>query len=57
MWAIVDPLAPEETRTFWSIGTGSPMPEAPTLTYIATIQYARGALIFHLFEEESHGKR
>jgi hypothetical protein len=53
MWALVDPTAPQEPRTFRVIGTGHPIPDVDALTYYATAQVAGGQLVFHVFERVS----
>jgi hypothetical protein len=45
-WAIVDPIAPVETRRFRVYGTGHNIGEG---TYLGTFEPEHG-LIFHLFE-------
>lgn len=49
LWALVDPNAPVETRSFRLAGTGHPIDEE-SLEYIGTFQMASGSLIWHLFE-------
>jgi hypothetical protein len=54
IWAIVDPEAPKQTRTFAIYGTGHRMAElemGAERKYIGTFQQLDGALVFHLFEE------
>lgn len=49
LWALVDPGAPDETRTFRLAGTGHRIDDADLLTYVGTFQLHGGALVFHLF--------
>ena len=51
IWALVDPEAPKELRTFRVAGTGHPLPDEG-LRYIGTTQQLGGALVWHLFECE-----
>jgi len=50
LWALVDPKAETEQRTFLVAGTGHPIKEDGRLEYINTIQMFGGDLIFHIFE-------
>lgn len=54
LWALVDPDAPTEDRTFFIYGTGweheTPVDRA---AYRGTFQLRGGALVFHLFEVAS----
>ena len=51
LWALVDPLAPLEPRTFRMAGTGHPITEAvESLNYIDSFMMQNGALVFHVFE-------
>ena len=51
LWALVDPEAPLESRTFRFVGTGHPIEEpAEKLSFVGTAQMRGGALIWHLFE-------
>jgi len=51
LWALVDPDAPTEERTFRFAGTGHSINDAPEqLKFINTFQMKNGALIFHIFE-------
>lgn len=51
LWALVDPDAPTEARTFRITGTGHVIEEKPReLSYIGTAQFNDGALVLHLFE-------
>lgn len=47
IWALVDPLAPKECRTFEVVGTGHKVDAAAT-TYIGTWQ--DDPFVWHLFE-------
>lgn len=51
LWALVDPEALSETRSFRLAGTGHPidMPAA-RLAFVGTAQFRGGSLVFHLFE-------
>lgn len=49
MWALVDPKAEGEPRTFQSFGTGHPVPD-DILKHLGTVQFDGGELIFHVFE-------
>lgn len=52
IWALVDPLAKQNFRTFHTYGTGHPIKnEDFGLKYIGTYQLNNGDLVFHLFEE------
>jgi hypothetical protein len=51
MWALLDPKAQNETRTFAVHGTGHEFYD-DGYAYIGTFQIAGGALVFHLFEIE-----
>jgi len=50
LWALVDPSAPKETRTFRIHGTGHPVPDSERLSYLASFQMRGGELVFHAFE-------
>ena len=50
LWALVDPQAEKEQRTFAIIGTGHPIADAARLDYIGSAQLGE-ALIFHVFEK------
>ena len=50
IWALVEPAAPLEMRSFRIFGTGHTVPEFPR-RYIGTVHLAGGALVFHVFEE------
>lgn len=49
IWALVDPSAEKEIRTFRLAGTGHTIKET-NLDYIGTVQIRGGELVFHLFE-------
>lgn len=50
IWALVDPEAPEDIRTFRVYGTGHSLPaELATWKHIGTFQLSGGALVFHAF--------
>lgn len=48
LWALVDPSAPKEERTFQLAGTGHPI--KPFHRYVGTTQLHGGDIVFHLFE-------
>lgn len=50
MWALVDPEAEIEQRSFRLAGTGHPI-KGWGLHHIATVQMAEGTLVWHLFED------
>ncbi len=47
LWAIVDPLAPNEKRKFVNVVVGSPVPDRAA-PYLGTFMHVRQA--FHVFE-------
>jgi hypothetical protein len=52
LWALVDPDAWNEHRTFWIVGTGNPMP--PTFGEIGWIHHGtvqQGLFVWHVWEE------
>jgi hypothetical protein len=51
IWALVDPAAVKEKRTFRTYGTGHPITSGG-LQYLGTYQLAGGSLIFHVFEQK-----
>jgi hypothetical protein len=52
IWALVDPDAELQTRTFFLSATGQQLPEerSSSLLYVGTIQQGGGVFIWHLFE-------
>lgn len=50
IWALVDPEAREEVRTFYLRGTGHQIDRKPGDRYIGTFQLGGGGFIGHLFE-------
>ena len=50
VWAMVDPEAEQETRTFELFGTGHTIPTGVERKYIGTYQYQNGEFVGHLFE-------
>lgn len=48
IWALVNPGAPLQSRTFRIAGTGHPVTEA--VAYISTVQLFDGSVVFHVFE-------
>ena len=49
VWALVDPVAPTETRRFAVYGTGQLVPDDPG-AYVGTVQQLDGRLVWHVFE-------
>lgn len=49
LWALVDPVASNETRTFQVFGTGQPV--YPAADYIGTLQME--PFVWHIFELNS----
>lgn len=49
VWALVDPHAPEERRTVFSVMTGQSMAPAPPGPFLGTTQHAGGTFILHHF--------
>jgi len=49
LWALVDPGAETEKRTFQVYGTRHDLPDDPG-RYVDTFQMLGGALVFHVFE-------
>lgn len=49
MWALVDTTRPVETRRFYIIGTGHPLPEEPVV-YLGTAKVENGHIVLHVFE-------
>ena len=49
LWALVNPDAATEPRTFRTYGTGHPIDHDPG-RYVATYQLHGGGLVFHVFE-------
>ena len=56
LWALVDPGAETEKRTFRVYGTGHDLPDDPG-QYVGTFQMHGGALVFHVFEANATGER
>lgn len=52
IWALCDPRAPKEARTFRIFGTGHPVCDNPG-RFIGTVQILNGALMWHVFETEN----
>jgi hypothetical protein len=50
IWALVDPNAEKEVRSFNTFGTGHPIEEDIARKYIGTYQLGGGELVFHVFE-------
>lgn len=50
LWCLVDTDKPMETRTFLLVETGDTLDEFPKAEYVATMQFIRGAYVYHLFE-------
>ena len=51
IWALVDPEAATETRTFRTVPTGHVF-DPTGYTYIGTFHDVSGWMVFHLFEKE-----
>lgn len=49
LWALVDPTAKMERRSFRIYGTGHALPDDPG-RYVGTFQRLGGNLIYHVFE-------
>ena len=54
LWALVDPDAWNENRTFWVIGTGNPMPpgfgaDGIGFIHLGTVEW--GAFMWHVWEQ------
>ena len=49
VWALVDPKAEKEIRTFETFGTGHELNDNYKGKYIGTYQQREGCLIFHVF--------
>jgi hypothetical protein len=52
-WALVDPEQPKVRRRFWVVGTGHPFPNWWGQLYVGTVQMREGALVFHVFCEQT----
>jgi hypothetical protein len=50
LWAMVDPKAPKEVRTFQVIGTGFDFNQEG-LTFLGTAHGIMGYMVFHVFEK------
>lgn len=48
IWALVDPEAIKEPRSFRICGTGHPLPSNRPLLHVGTMQ--SGAFVWHIFE-------
>jgi len=48
VWALVDPSAPQEFRTFSTYGTGHPIYQEPG-EYVGTYQLESGGFVGHVF--------
>jgi len=53
IWALVDPKAITEERTFRVYGTGQQIEKDSVGRYIGTFQMRGGDLVFHLFDVSS----
>lgn len=49
LWALCNPEAQREDRTFAIYGTGHPVEDTPG-KFLGTVQLEGGAFIFHVFE-------
>jgi len=56
LWALVDPKAPLAPRRFRLAGTGHPIENAESLSFVDTFQLHGGALVFHVFEYVEEGQ-
>ena len=54
MWAIVNTEAPRELVMIEAFGTGHPI-ENGERSYIGTLQFGLGTLVFHFFKKENYG--
>ena len=52
VWALVNPVAPMETRNLRIFATGESF-DPTGLTYIGTFHGIGGWMVFHLFEEDA----
>ena len=52
LWALVDPAATKEPRTFATQGTGQTVKD-DCAAYIGTYQLNGGSLVFHVFEVDA----
>lgn len=52
IWALVDPEAKNEGRTFHIVATGE-LFDPTGLTYVGTFHGVEGWMVFHLFEQAS----
>ncbi len=52
IWALCNPNAPKEARTFHIFGTGNLVCDNPG-RFIGTVQILNGALAWHVFETEN----
>lgn len=50
IWALVDPKQPLVRRWFRIAGTGHPIENTDSMTFIGTFQIMQGQLVFHIFE-------
>lgn len=55
LWALVDPDAANETRTFHVIGTGDSVPPEPTVHVGSALTPNGGRYVVHVFEEVPRG--
>jgi len=53
MWALVDPLQPNENREFRFAGTGHPIEGHHIGAFVGTFFMREGGLVFHIFETQS----
>jgi hypothetical protein len=53
IWALCNPLAPKEKRTFRIVGTGHEIEDQPgvLLDHVGTFQLYEGKFVGHIFEE------
>lgn len=50
LWALIDTDMPEVVRHFKVFGTGHPIENAQFLDFVGTVIFAKGSLVFHVFE-------
>lgn len=50
IWALVNPSADKEKRTFRIAGTGHPIESDSRPVYLGTVLVRGGSLVFHCFE-------
>jgi len=53
IWAEIDPDAPRIKRKFFIVATGQPMEIPETSSYLGTFQIQDGALVFHVYTDNT----